>query len=297
MRIKYNFGSRHTGHLENIEKQKEKFPKLVKDIVNMSDMILEVLDARFIQESRNEEIEAMILSQGKKVIFVLNKADLIDKSKIRKQVEDIEEKSKIEFYPIVLVSCKTRKGSRELRDRIKMEARKIEVEKAKKREGKKIDAKFDKVNVGVIGYPNTGKSSLINFLTGTASARVGAESGFTKGIQKVKLTTGIHVLDTPGVIPENEYSHTSASAVQKQSKLGARTLDKIRDPELVVIGLMNTNWKEIEKFYGVDAKGDMDEFIEQLGRKMSFLKKGGLVNEDRTARLVIRDWQEGKIRL
>ena len=292
MRISYNFGSRHTGHLDNIKKQKEKFPKLVKDIVNMSDLILEVLDARFIEESRNEEIEGLVLSQGKKIIFVLNKSDLIDKSKIRKQIEDIEEKSKIEFYPTVLVSCSTRKGSKELRDRIKMEARKIEAVKEKKpRE------KFEKINVGVIGYPNTGKSSIINLITGTASARVGAESGFTKGIQKVKLTTKIHVLDTPGVIPEREYSHSKAEAIQKQSRLGARTLDKIRDPELVVIGLMRTNWKEIEGYYKIKAEGDMDNFIEQLGRKMSFLKKGGLVDENRTARLVIKDWQEGKIRL
>lgn len=289
MRIKYSFGSRHTGHLDNIEKQKEKFPKLVKDVVNMSDILVEVLDARFIQDSRNEEVEDLIRSQGKSIIFALNKADLIDKAKIKEQIADIEERSKIQFYPVVALSCRTRKGAKDLRDRIKMEARKLE--------GKKLEKKFDKINVGIIGYPNTGKSSLINLITGTSSARVGAESGFTKGIQKVKLTTDIHVLDTPGVIPEREYSHTSASAVQKQSKLGARTLDKIRDPELVVISLIKTNWKEIEKYYGVEANGDMDEFIEKLGRKMNFLKKGGVVNEDRTARLVIRDWQEGKIRL
>ena len=58
---------------ENIRRQKPKFPKLVQDIVRTSDVILEVLDARFIHETRNLEVENLIKNEGKKLIYVLNK--------------------------------------------------------------------------------------------------------------------------------------------------------------------------------------------------------------------------------
>ena len=284
MRVRYSFGSRHTGHLDNITKQKEKFPKLVRDIVRISDILLEVLDSRFIEESRNEDFEKLIKEQGKKIIYILNKSDLVDKEKVRKQITE----NHPEIFPFVFVSCKNRSGSREIRNRIKIEVSKLE----KKKDG----GKFDRAQVGIIGYPNTGKSSLINLITGKSAARVGAESGFTKGMQKISLTKSILILDTPGVIPESEYSHSKTSAIQKQSKLGARTLDKIRDPELMVIGLMKEYSKQIEDFYQVTANNDSDLLIQEIGKKFNFMKKGGTIDEDRVSRVIIRDWQEGKIK-
>ena len=166
-------------------------------------------------------------------------------------------------------------------------------------EVKKLNQRVDKYNaqIGVIGYPNTGKSSLINLLIGKSSARTGAEAGFTKGIQKIRLSSDIMLLDSPGVIPESEYSHVNKEALQKQIMVGARTLNKIREPELFVSEILKNYSKQIEKFYKINAKGDSEILIEELGRKRNFLRKGGIVDEDRTARLIIRDWQEGRIKL
>ena len=66
---------------------------------------------------------------------------------------------------------------------------------------------------------------------------------------------------------------------------------------MVVTGLMKSNSKEIEKYYDINAKGDPEILIEKLGRKKGFLRKGGLVDEDRTAKFIIKNWQEGKIRI
>ncbi|MBS3082974.1 hypothetical protein J4454_03445 [Candidatus Pacearchaeota archaeon] len=79
--------------------------------------------------------------------------------------------------------------------------------------------------------------------------------------------------------------------------IGARTANTIRDPEMVVADLMKRYSKQIEKFYGLSVDGDSEALIEQLGRKKGFLKKGGVVDEPRTAKTIIRDWQEGKIRV
>jgi hypothetical protein len=77
MRVRYLYSSRLTGHTENLKKQRQKYPDVLLKVVETSDIILEVLDARFFQEMRNAEIEKMITSKGKKIIYVLNKSDLV----------------------------------------------------------------------------------------------------------------------------------------------------------------------------------------------------------------------------
>ena len=65
--------------LSKIRKQRKKFPDLLNTLVETSDIILEVLDARFIEETRNKEVEKLILSSGKQILYILNKTDLIKK--------------------------------------------------------------------------------------------------------------------------------------------------------------------------------------------------------------------------
>jgi len=276
-RVRYSFSSRRTGNIENIRKQKKKIPSLVKDIIESSDILLEILDARFIQETKNKEFEELIKHKGKKIIYVLNKSDLVDRK------SKIQEIRLLGIFPYIFMSCKKRKGVSELRNKIKIEAKKLHIT------GKKVQ-------VGIIGYPNTGKSSVINILSGK-SLGVGPEAGLTKGIHKIKLSSDILIIDTPGVIPESEYSHTKEEAIKKHVKIGARTSNTIRDPEMVVFELVKNFSSQIEKFYNIDAKGDPEVLIEKLGRKKGFLKKGGGVDDDRTSRAIIRDWQDGKIRM
>lgn len=191
MRVGYSFSSRRIGHTENIAKQREKTSDMIKKIVRTSDIILKVLDARFIDETRNAEIERLVKKQGKKIVYVLNKADLLDKDKIRQIKQKLELGN---IMPYVFVSSTMRRGRKDLTNMIKIEVKKLE----KGRERKQI---------GVIGYPNTGKSSLINYLTGRGSAPTSAKAGFTKGMQKIRLAENLLLLDSPGIIPEEKYSH------------------------------------------------------------------------------------------
>ncbi len=277
MRVRYSFSSRHTGNIENITKQRKKFPKVALDVINISDIILEVLDARFPQETRNLEVEEIIKEQNKKIIYVLNKSDLVNVKETRKEI------NKLNLYPHVFVSSKQRKGSRELRNRIKIEI-------------KKIKTNFERAQVGIIGYPNTGKSSLINFLTGKTSAKTASEAGFTKGMQKLSLSKDILIIDTPGVIPNEKYSQEIRETTQ-HAKVGARDYNKIKEPDFVIAELMKNYSKQIQDFYNIDADNDSEILIEQLGRKKNFIKKHNQIDIDRTARLVLRDWQEGNIRI
>ena len=84
MKTRYSFSSRRTRKIDNIRKQKQKYPTIADKIVESSDIILEILDARFPEETRNPEIEEEIIKKGKRIIYVFNKSDLVDKRKLRK---------------------------------------------------------------------------------------------------------------------------------------------------------------------------------------------------------------------
>lgn len=275
MRVRYSFSSRRTGHIKNIEKQRAKYPDLLDKLITESDIILQVLDARFIKETRNEIIEKRIKESGRVLINVINKADLADKRQINRNLLE-------ELTPYVFVSCKRRQGKRDLIRYLMTAFKKIK--------------KQDRVNVAVIGYPNTGKSSLINFLTNRASAGTGKEPGFTRGIQKIKLAQGIMLIDSPGVIPREQYSSESQELRLKLAKISVKNYTSVKNPELVVAEIMTSYPGALERFYQIDSKGNSEVLIEEFGKRKRILKKHGIIDTDKTARFILRDWQQGKIK-
>ncbi len=284
MRVRYSFSSRKTGaaRATHTNKHKKQVPKMVTEVIKISDIVLEILDARFIDKTRNLEIEDLIKKKGKNIVFVLNKTDLVDKEAL---IAELKEKN---IYPYSIVSCTKRFGSRDLRDRIKIEVKKL-----------KIFDEHKKAHIGVVGYPNTGKSSLINFLTGRGVAATSSVAGFTKGIKKIKLTKDILLLDTPGIIPPSEDAavQIDTDMQTKHATINVKTFDKVDNPDLIVQNLLNEYPNIIENHYNIEANGDAEVLLEKLGRKLNFLKKGNEVNTDRTARAILKDWQQGKIRI
>ncbi len=259
-----------------MNKHREAIPLMINKIIDEADIILEILDSRFIEKTRNVEIEQRVKKQGKKLIYVFNKADLVDIDKIKRDVELSDLK------PSLFFSSKKRRGSGVLKKLIEIEAHRVE---------KEI------INIGVVGYPNSGKSSLINLLIGKSVARTSSEAGYTKGVQKIRISRGLYLIDTPGIIPVSEKVYGNQSFMEKHLEIGATTWDRAKSPDVVVLKLMQEYPGLLEKYYGIDAQGDIEILIEHLGRKLHFLKKGAEVDEPRTAKKILKDWQEGKIRV
>lgn len=250
------------------------FGTIVAEVLREADILIQVLDARDIENSRNLEVEEHVKKSGKALIYVFNKSDLIDKNKVVME-EELED-----FRPYLFFSVTERRGSSTLRKMIRMQAKKIEK---------------DAVNVGVIGYPNTGKSSIINYLTGSSSAGTSPEAGHTRGIQKVKLSEGLYLIDTPGVIHLERKSRDNIK-FRKHTQIGTSTWSKARQPDMIVNALISENPGALEKYYGFSENGDVEKLIEFVGKKLHYMKKGGEVDETRTAKKILRDWQEGKIK-
>ena len=154
------------------------FWRVVKKVIDESDILLLVMDSRMVAESRNHEIEVKVAAAHKPLIYVINKADLVEK-------ESLEKWKKV-LKPCVFISATMHLGGSYLREEIQKHAPSGEFK------------------VGVLGYPNTGKSSIINALKGRSSASVSSQSGHTKGEQKLRAGGKIILLDTPGVIPFGE---------------------------------------------------------------------------------------------
>jgi ribosome biogenesis GTPase A len=245
---------------------------MVKEVISRADIILEVIDARFPDETRNNDVERDVERSKKPFIIVLNKCDLVPRKILERTKSRL---SKI--APTVFVSCKDRLGTTMLLHKI-LEHAHIQ--------GRDI-------LVGVLGYPNTGKSTVINVLAGRHKAGTSSISGYTKGVQLVKAE-GSHImlLDTPGVIPFDEKDEYI------QGLLSVKDATSLKDPigvaMMIIERIFAENRTALESFYHVTLEGlDSYDALLLIGKTSNFLKKKGEVDDMRAAVRLINDWQKG----
>lgn len=244
---------------------------IVNKVIQQSDIILEVLDSRLPELTRNPEVEEKVNAAGKKLILVLNKCDLIGQETAEKEKRRLAK----EQYPVIFISTKLHQGTRLLREAILMKEEKQEI------------------TVGVLGYPNTGKSSLINVLKGRKAASTSAHAGHTRSLQKVRVTNRIMMLDSPGVIPFEEKDEV------KHVLIGAKMFSDIKNPDISaceLITYLNMNFPQLlSRFYTIPGSDDAFTMLEQIAEKRNLKSRGDIYDTDKAARLVLQDWQLGKI--
>ena len=273
----------------------------IKQIVKESDVVLEILDARAVEMSQNEQLERIIAEAGRPRIFVINKADLATREELERATDKISKSRNVEKDYVVHFTNKNRRTAKNLLGRI----RQVFAKHGKRQSfipGIKRpyrEAKGD-IIVGVVGYPNVGKSSVINAIAFKKKAPVSSKAGTTHGIHWINAGHEIKLIDTPGVIP---------LSFQEESRLGiiaARNPERIKDPETVACRIIEMFvkegklWKIENHFHFKIKEENLDNvcsILEQLSIEKKHLKKGGVPDEKRTAMTFIREWQTGRLKL
>ncbi len=136
----------------------------------------------------------------------------------------------------------------------------------------------------------------MNILSGKASAGVGKDAGFTKNVQKIRLSEDIVLIDSPGVIPTDQYSAIDKEKIAKHSIFGGKSYTQIKEPDLAVFELFKRYSEKLNKFYSTECE-TAEDLIEEVGKQKNFLKKGKQINEDLAAREILRAWQMGEIKI
>jgi len=147
--------------------------------------------------------------------------------------------------------------------------------------------------VGVIGYPNVGKSSVINSLKRSKVCPVGAEPGWTKEMQMIQLERGIKLLDSPGVIFDHSGSNNHSLALRNTLKVS-----EVADPVLVATLIYDRiSPVQMRKLYKLpqDDCHDFQRFIVQHAMASGRLMKTGIADVEGAARSIIQDWNANKL--
>jgi nuclear GTP-binding protein len=147
------------------------------------------------------------------------------------------------------------------------------------------------VSVGFIGYPNTGKSSIINTLRNKKVCTVAPIPGETKIWQYITLMKRIYLIDCPGVVPPS-----TTDTPQDILLRGVVRVENVENPEQYIPAVLaKTKPQHIERTYNLKGYKDHIEFLELLARKGGRLLHGGEPDVDGVAKMVLNDFLRGKI--
>lgn len=246
-------------------------------VVDSSDVVIQVLDSRDPAGTRCRYVERLLAKQGahKQLVLLLNKCDLVPTWVTSRWLRILSrEHPTLAFHASVNHSF----GKGALINVL--------------RQLKKLHADKKSISVGIVGYPNVGKSSVINTLRGKKVVNVAPVPGETKVWQYVTLYRQIFLVDCPGVVHQGECD-SEEEAVLK----GVVRVESLRDTAVDYIPplLARVTPDALRRAYGVTEWTDADDFCEKLARRSGKLLKKGEPDVNTVARSMLSDFQRGKL--
>jgi len=246
-------------------------------VIDSSDVIIQVLDVRDPLGTRSKRIEDELKTnerRHKHLVFVLNKCDLVPTWVTRRWVKLLSKE-----YPTIAFHASITnpfgKGSL-----IQLLRQFAILHKDKKQ-----------ISVGFVGYPNVGKSSVINTVRGKKVCKAAPMPGETKVWQYITLFRRVFLIDCPGVVYPGA-GNTETDFVLK----GVVRVQNLESPEDYIPAVLErVKSAYIKNTYGIESWKDPTDFMKQYAKKTGKLLKGGEPDLNNCCRKILMDWQRGRL--
>ena len=267
------------GHMAKTRRQ-------IKESLPLVDAVVELVDSRIPESSRNPELDELTASKPR--IILLNKCDVSDRNATEQWINYYEKNGAF----ALAVDCRSGKGLAGFEPLVKRVLKeKIEANIAKGMPGKAL-------RFMVVGIPNTGKSSFINKMSGRNRLKVADRPGVTRSNQWVVCGNGIELLDTPGVL----WPKFDDPTVGDRLAFIGSVKDEVTDIQTIAVRLIEVLRRDypdrlIDRYKLETLHDELEDFeiLEMIGRKRGMLIRGGEIDTERAAGTLLDEYRGGKL--
>lgn len=256
--------------------------RMMEENLKAVDGVMVILDARAPRASLNSKLDKLFAN--KKVLYVLNKTDLVNGVDVNRTIAEFSKEGK----ETVAISAMDKRAV----DLLYAKLFSLLKEKLEKNKQKGV---FKPIRFMVAGIPNTGKSTIINALCGGKKAITGDKAGVTKGKQWVRLKE-LELLDTPGTMPPAFDNQTLAKHLAYLGSMNDANID-FNDLAFELLKELKEKYPELLKAkYDIkDIDVETLELFDEICVRRGFLRRGGEYDYDRCSVAIIDDFRKGRI--
>ncbi len=254
--------------------------KKAAETMEWIDVVIEVVDARLPEASSNPMIKTLREYRQRPALKILNKADLADPAATKAWLDFYNQQKGVKA---VALSCKKPADVARVTGYCK------EIAPHRNDNTKQL-------RMMIMGIPNVGKSTLMNALLKKRVAKVGDEPAVTKAQQSFDLGSAMTITDTPGLMwPKIQYE-SDGYMLAASHAIG--TNEVMEEEVAAFLGevLIARYPKLLTSRYGFALDGmDGPGLVEAVARRRGCLVKGGGVDLEKAAIIVLDDYRSGTL--
>lgn len=250
----------------------------IQNLIKWVDLVIEVIDARLPDSTRHPNADAIFGHKPR--LFIFTKEDLADPDKVRAVLDRID-------VPSALVSLKRSSGKEKI---INMA---IEATRAQQEALVRKGILPRPMRICIVGLPNVGKSSLINWLIGRKKTKTGNRPGITQGTQWVRVHPKLELLDTPGILPPTGFSELTRDKLAALNLLPQSNYE-VEPVAEAALHLLKESYPELLERYMEGLKDAEDGFGFFAGKR-NLLSQGAVPDRLRACSIFLSELRDGKV--